>query len=191
MQLPYSKLSVEFTMQAIYLYGTFIFKLHYVLQFKALRSLTLERFSKKWGLSSQKWTNLVLVQPSTLGKPATAFIQCQPFLQYLAIRPPPPPPPSEGPLFVSWDSRPVTHSFWIGASTTAVACGLSDKLIKTLVRLSSVATFIKVPQEELASVALQLCWLPSTHQAIANKKYLSIWSQSGCQTELIIAKIMS
>ena len=121
-----------------------------------------------------------------IGKTSHSIFPVSAILQYLVIR-----PTSEGPLFVLCNSRPVTkqsfiesvrtvltkagvdpsgykgHSFRIGAATTAAACGLSDGLIKTLGRWSSAAyqTYIKVPPQELASVAPMLVSQHSSGQS--------------------------
>lgn len=121
-----------------------------------------------------------------LGKTGQKVCPVEAVLPYLAVR-----RGNPGPLFVLEDSsfltrkkftdllgstlqqagindkRYTTHSFRIGAATTAKAAGIDDSHIKMLGRWKSDAyqTYIRTPQEELAKLSKRLVSAPGpSHQ---------------------------
>ena len=112
-----------------------------------------------------------------VGRTFTDLCPVSSLLNYLIIR-----NTTDGPLFQFRDGRPLTrqrlvtavrealqqagidqskycsHSFRIGAATTAAAKGMEDSIIKTSRRWSSVAylQYVKIPREQLASYSTLL-----------------------------------
>ena len=112
-----------------------------------------------------------------LGRTGSCLCPVGAVLSYLMVR-----GPGEGPLFRFKDGRALTrpllvrelqtalaqvginpdlyagHSFRIGAATTAVACGVSADIIKTLGRWRSDAyqLYIKLPREQLSNISKTL-----------------------------------
>ena len=107
-----------------------------------------------------------------------------PVVAYLAVR-----GDSEGPLFKFADRRGLTkehftsriwealslillglcsaniasHSFWIGAATTAARVGLEDSMIRTLGRWRSdtYLSYVRLPRDHLASISRSLACMPA------------------------------
>ncbi len=113
-----------------------------------------------------------------IGKVPSELCPVSAMLAYLLVR-----GKQSGPLFRFQDGKPLTrqrfvlavqgalikagvqadryasHSFRIGAATTAAARGLEDSIIKTLGRWKSLAylEYVKIPRQQLANYSVMLC----------------------------------